>query len=115
MRKNNLFFKNDFILSIVLIWFLLFWSRFLNFTIIFWGLSALLNFTNSSTNLLLVDLYLIISKKEALIFELIYHYHGSDTWEDIFRDYNSKYLEDKKNGVEIAINEIAKDIKSTER
>ena len=38
----------------------------------------------------LLDLYFIISKKETHIFNLIYKYHGCDSWEDIFRDYDSK-------------------------
>ena len=63
----------------------------------------------------LLDLYLIISKKETHIFKLICNYHGCDSWEDIFRDYDSKYLEDKTIGVEIAINEIVENIKSTKR
>ena len=33
----------------------------------------------------------------------------------MFRDYDSKYLEDKIIGVEIAINEIVEEIKSTKR
>lgn len=63
----------------------------------------------------LLDIYLIISKKEAHIFDLIYNYHGCDSWEDIFRDYDRKSLEYKTIGVEIAINEIVENIKSTER
>jgi hypothetical protein len=63
----------------------------------------------------ILDIYFIISKKEGHIFDLIYDYHGSDSWEDIFRDYDSKYLEDKTTGVEIAINEIIEKIKSTKR
>lgn len=63
----------------------------------------------------LLDIYFIISKKEAHIFDLIYKYHGCDSWEDIFRDYDIKYLENKTIGVEIAINEIAEEIKSVER
>jgi hypothetical protein len=63
----------------------------------------------------LLDIYFIISKKENHIFDLIYNYHGCDSWEDIFRDYNSRYLEDKTNGVEIAINGIVEEIKSTKR
>ena len=63
----------------------------------------------------LLDIYFIISKKENHIFDLIYNYHECDSWEDIFRDYDSKYLEDKTNGVEIAINEIVKEIKSTKK
>ena len=59
----------------------------------------------------LLDIYFIISKKEAHIFNLIYNYHGCDSWEDIFRDYKSKYLEDKTIGVEIAIDEIVEQMK----
>ena len=54
----------------------------------------------------LLDIYLIISKKETHIFDLIYYYHGCDSWEDIFRDYEPRYLEDKKIGVEVAIKEL---------
>ena len=61
----------------------------------------------------ILDLYLILSKKETHIFNLIYSYHGCDSWEDIFRDYDEKYLEDKTTGVEIAINEINEEIKAT--
>lgn len=63
----------------------------------------------------LLDIYFIISKKETHIFDLIYNYHGCDSWEDIFRDYDIKYFEDKTIGVEIAINEIDEEIKSTKR
>jgi hypothetical protein len=63
----------------------------------------------------ILDIYFIISKKETYIFDLIYNYHGCDSWEDIFRDYDSKYLEDKTTGVEIAINEIVEKMKSTKR
>jgi hypothetical protein len=58
----------------------------------------------------LLDIYLIISKKETHIFKLIYRYHGCDSWEDIFRDYDIKILEDKAVGVEIAINGITEQI-----
>jgi hypothetical protein len=61
----------------------------------------------------LLDIYLIISKKESHIFNLIYNYHGCDSWQDIFHDYDGEYLEDKKRGVEIAIDEIDEKIKST--
>lgn len=63
----------------------------------------------------ILDIYFIISKKETHIFDLIYNYHGCDSWEDIFRDYDSKYLEDKTIGLEIAINEINEQIKSSKR
>ena len=59
----------------------------------------------------LLDIYFIISKKETHIFELIYSYHGCDSWEVIFRDYNINYLESKTNGVEVAIKEVMEQIK----
>ncbi len=58
----------------------------------------------------LLNIYFIISKKETRIFELIYSYHDCDSWEDIFRDYNIEYLEDKSVGVKIAIEKIEKTI-----
>lgn len=54
----------------------------------------------------LFEIYFVISKKEAQIFDLIYQYHGCDSWEDIFRDYNPRRLKDKADGVEVAITEI---------
>ena len=61
----------------------------------------------------LLNIYYIISKNETHIFDLIYRYHGCDSWEDIFRDYNITYLNDKTYGVQIAINEIDEEIKET--
>ncbi len=60
----------------------------------------------------LLDIYLIISKKESYIYKLIYNYHGCDSWEDIFRDYDTQFLEDKATGVEIAIEKITEKINS---
>ena len=60
----------------------------------------------------LLDIYLIISKKESHIYKLIYNYHGCDSWEDIFRDYDTQFLKDKATGVEIAIEEITEKINS---
>ena len=37
---------------------------------------------------------------------LINKYHGCDSWEDIFRDYDKNYLRDKADGVEIAIESL---------
>lgn len=58
----------------------------------------------------LLDLYFIISKNETYIFDLIYTYHGCDSWEDIFRDYKTRYLNNKTEGVKIAIDEIIEQI-----
>ena len=54
----------------------------------------------------LLEIYVVLCKKETHIFDLIYKYHGCDSWEDIFRDYDKTYLQDKTQGVEIAIKEI---------
>lgn len=54
----------------------------------------------------LLQIYLLISKKETYIFDLIYHCHRCDSWEDIFRDYDPVYLIDKANGVKVAIDEL---------
>lgn len=62
----------------------------------------------------LLDLYFIISKKEKHIFDLIYEYHGCDSWEDIFRDYKTRYLNDKAEGVRIAIDEMIEQIEKNE-
>ena len=54
----------------------------------------------------LLKIYLIFCKKEEEIFKMIYSLHGTDCYEDIFRDYNYKYIEEKIEGVEIALNEL---------
>ena len=54
----------------------------------------------------LLEIYYTISKKEKYIFDLIYSYHGCDSWEDMFRDYEENYLREKAIGVKIAIDEI---------
>lgn len=58
----------------------------------------------------LLNIYFIISQKESHIFKLIWNYHSCDSWEDIFRDYNERYLEDKAVGVEVAIEAITEEI-----
>ena len=60
----------------------------------------------------MLEIYVILCKKENHIFDLIYKYHGCDSWEDIFRDYDKTYLQDKTQGVEIAIREIQERIKA---
>lgn len=62
----------------------------------------------------LLDIYLVMSQKETNIFNLIYKYHGCDSWEDIFRDYNVNYLKDKAVGVEIAIEAIISEIEENQ-
>jgi hypothetical protein len=54
----------------------------------------------------LLEMYLLISKHEPSIYKMIYRYHGCDSYEDIFRDYDRQWLNDKKNGVQVAIDEI---------
>lgn len=60
----------------------------------------------------LLELYYAISQKEDIIFKLIYHYHGCDSWEDIFRDYDLQYLEDKAVGVKIALDYVSEQAKN---
>ena len=54
----------------------------------------------------ILEMYLIFCKKERAIFKLIYQYHGCDSYEDIFRDYDKQYLKDKKKGVLLALDEM---------
>lgn len=54
----------------------------------------------------LLDIYFIISKKETAILDLIYSYHDCDSWEDILRDYDTQYFEDKALGVKVALENI---------
>ena len=54
----------------------------------------------------LLELYLLISKNEHHIFDLIYRFHDCDSWEDIFRDFNPEHFDDKAIGVEVAIEQI---------
>lgn len=54
----------------------------------------------------LLELYLLISKKEHHIFKLIYNNHDCDSWEDIFRDYSINYLDDKLRGVRVALENL---------
>jgi len=54
----------------------------------------------------LLEIYLVICKNEKHIFDLVYMYHGTDGWEDIFRDYDERMFYDKMTGVEMAIDGI---------
>jgi hypothetical protein len=54
----------------------------------------------------LFKIYHVFCKREKEIFDTIYCFHGCDSWEDIFRDYDKQYLYDKTIGVEIAIKEV---------
>ena len=37
-------------------------------------------------------------------------HHGCDSWEDMFRDYDEHYIQEKASGVEEAINNITENI-----
>lgn len=63
----------------------------------------------------LLNIYLIISKKEGQLFKLIYRYHGCDSWEDIFRDYDRRYLRDKADGVEVALKGVMEEMERINR
>jgi len=54
----------------------------------------------------ILRVYLAICKKEAHIFKLIWENHECDSWEDIFRDYDEKYFENKVSGIEVAIDNL---------
>jgi len=56
----------------------------------------------------ILELYYIMTKNEARLNDLVYNYHGCDSWEDIFRDYDSTLLEEKAEGIKIAIENINK-------
>jgi len=62
----------------------------------------------------LLDIYYIFSKKERHIYDLIYSFHGCDSWEDIFRDYSRSLLTDKAEGVESAIEAIKCELETDE-
>jgi uncharacterized protein YfkK (UPF0435 family) len=66
---------------------------------------------NLDEQLKLLNIYLMICKKETFIFDLISQNHNTNLWEDIFRDYDESYLDDKISGVEIAIDIIKESIK----
>ena len=51
----------------------------------------------------MLQLYLLISKHEAQIFDLIWAHHGCDSWEDMFRDYDTHWLKEKEEGVKVAL------------
>lgn len=67
------------------------------------------NFTNTEI-INLLQMYLIFVKREANIYDLIYSSHGCDSWEDIFRDYDTRLLKDKAFGIQITIDELRKTI-----
>lgn len=54
----------------------------------------------------LLEIYYKISKNEETIFQIIYRHHVCDSWEDVFRDYDARYLQDKAVGVKIALDMI---------
>jgi len=60
----------------------------------------------------LLEIYYVISKKESYLFDLIYIYHGSDSYEDIFRDYDTQYLHDKTDGVKEALDYVNETLQS---
>lgn len=62
----------------------------------------------------LLELYYLFSKNEPHIFGLIYGYHGCDSYENIFRDYNLIDLEDKACGVKKALDKINSKINNSE-
>lgn len=51
----------------------------------------------------MIKLYYLIAKHEASLHDLVYEYHGCDSWEDIFRDYDDQLLQDKARGIKVAL------------
>jgi hypothetical protein len=58
----------------------------------------------------LLKIYYILLNKEDEIFDLIYSYHGCDSYEDIFRDYDITISEEKAEGVMVALENMNDDI-----
>ena len=54
----------------------------------------------------LLQIYLLISKHETKLMDLVYEYHDCDSWEDIFRDYDVFTLRDKEHGIKIALDNM---------
>jgi hypothetical protein len=63
----------------------------------------------------LLEIYFIIYKNESYIFDLIYEYHDTNSYESIFLNYQDNYLLDKASGVEEALNNINEKIKTKEK
>ncbi len=61
----------------------------------------------------LLEIYLVICKNEENLYQLVYSLHGSDSYEDIFRDYDYKLLEDKAQGVEEALDTANENLKES--
>ena len=51
----------------------------------------------------LLEIYLVICQKKEYIYGLVYSLHGTDSYEDIFRDYDYRLLEDEAQGVAVAL------------
>ena len=56
----------------------------------------------------ILELYYIMTKNEARLNDLVYNYHECDSWEDIFRDYNEYIIDEKAEGIKMAIENINK-------
>ncbi len=61
----------------------------------------------------LLEIYLLICKNEENLYQLVYSLHGSDSYEDIFRDYDYRLLEDKAQGVEEALDTANENLKES--
>lgn len=56
----------------------------------------------------LLQIYLLIVKHEPNLMDLVYGYHESDSYEDIFRDYDTFELREKSRGIQISIDVMNK-------
>ncbi len=68
---------------------------------------------NSTEIAKLLEIYLVICKNEENLYQLVYSLHGSDSYEDIFRDYDYRLLEDKAHGVEEALDTANENLKES--
>jgi hypothetical protein len=51
----------------------------------------------------ILDIYLLISKNESKLLDLVYSYHDDDSYQYICRDYDSHAIKLKVNSIEIAL------------
>lgn len=63
----------------------------------------------------LLQMYYSICKNEHKLFDLVYGNHDCDSFEDIFRDFDSVELENKQYGVEIALQNIQNKIREQQQ
>ena len=56
----------------------------------------------------MLQMYLLIVKNEPNLMDLVYGNHECDSYEDIFRDYDTFELREKSRGIQISIDVMNK-------